>query len=268
MNWKFSIVVSLERGLKPFGISCKLDEIEKIKEIGYDGIELFIKDPSKIKVGKIKETCENLGLRICGVGTGASYGIYGLSLTSPSVSTRKKVMERIEEYAKVCSSFECLMIIGSMKGNVTNYKRGWKLLVSSLKKCNKILENYGVYMVLEPLNRYESNIINTAAEAKKLIDEVGGKRIFLMLDTFHMNIEERNIKETIRKFSAWLKHIHFADSNRLVPGLGHLNFKEILSILKKINYKNFISIEILPPLNRWKIARMGLNYLKKISTNC
>ena len=105
----------------------------------------------------------------------------------------------------------------------------------------------GVRLALEPLNRYESDIVNNAEEGLALVEEVGHKSLGLLLDTFHMNIEEAQYDTAIRSAAraGRLFHIHLGDSNRLAPGQGHLDFPTILASLRAVDYRGYLSAELL-----------------------
>ncbi|MBM3703329.1 MAG: TIM barrel protein, partial [Actinobacteria bacterium] len=101
-------------------------------------------------------------------------------------------------------------------------------------------------MFLEPINRYEINFINTMEEGYRFIEKVAEDNLLLLIDTFHMNIEEPSTTQSIKNFGSLIGHIHIADSNRKAPGLGHIDFLSIIAQLMKINYRSFLSAEIIP----------------------
>ena len=122
---------------------------------------------------------------------------------------------------------------------------------------------------MEPANRYELNIFNRIDEVdsflKRFRSNLDTKRIGVLADTFHMNIEESKITGTFRKYSNLIRHIHFADSNRCAPGYGHINFKSILRVLNSTNYKDFVSFEMLPKPSPDMAALIALKRIKKIN---
>jgi sugar phosphate isomerase/epimerase len=231
-------------------------------ELGYGGIELFVEDPTRLTFQEIKKLIKSYGLEVPAVGTGPTYVQFGLSFTSSNAEIRGKAVKRIRQYIELAEKVESNIIIGSVKGKYeTDYKDGWLCLKDCLEKCLEVAARLGVHMLLEPLNRYESNIINTLGEALRLIEELGSEWIRVMGDTFHMNIEERSIYGAIKDTREYLQYIHFADSNRLAPGQGHLDFKEIINSLKEINYKNFLSVEILPIPDQHRAAKLAIEHL-------
>ena len=137
---------------------------------------------------------------------------------------------------------------------------GW--FAESLFECEKVAKEFGVTLALEPLNRYETNFINTLDEGIEFIKKIGFQNVKILADTFHMNIEEVSVPGAIIAARDYLSHIHFADSNRYAPGDGHLNFRGIVDALVKIKYKGFITMEMLPKPDPVTAAKRAVNYLK------
>jgi sugar phosphate isomerase/epimerase len=120
-------------------------------------------------------------------------------------------------------------------------------------------------MTLEPLNRYETNFINTLDEGIKFIKKIGLQNVKILADIFHMNIEEVSISKAIIEAKNYISHVHFADSNRCAPGDGHLNFREIVSSLVRINYNGFVAMEMLPKPDSLTVANRAISYLKELN---
>lgn len=104
-------------------------------------------------------------------------------------------------------------------------------------------EKFGIIIAIEPLNRYETNMITNTQEGLKLIDHIGSPAIQIMYDTYQMNIEDASFRHSIKKARGKIAHVHVADNNRLAPGRGHIDFKEILHALNSIDYQGYISLE-------------------------
>ncbi|MFQ6094911.1 MAG: TIM barrel protein [Candidatus Bathyarchaeia archaeon] len=259
-----AIVVSVEPDVKPLGLGGDFkSNLRQVSQLGYDGVELFLKDPDKLDLENTKRLVEEFNLSIPAVGTGPTYTIYGLSLSSQEKTTRERAIRRVAEYLRIGRVLNSPVIIGSIKGRTKDYQSGIKNLRNSLKRCAEFAEDIGTRILIEPLNRYESNLVTTVEEAIELKEETGSDHVGVMADTFHMNIEERSIYDSIIKAGNHLEHIHFADSNRHAPGQGHLDFKQIMRALKEINYRSFITGEILPLPNQYTAAKLTIEYLKK-----
>jgi sugar phosphate isomerase/epimerase len=222
---------------------CKI-----ISDYGYDAVELFPRSGKDIPVSEIKEITEANNLKVCAFGTGAGKVLYGLTLTSPDKSVRREAVSYISEIIKVASKFNSLVIIGSMQGSVDEkigrgQTTGW--LTECLNELSQIANGFNVNLVFEPINRYESNCINSLGQGIELIKSARSNNIKLLADLFHMNIEERSVEQAIIQTASHIGHIHFADSNRLFPGLGHTDFSKVFKALHQIHYEGYISVEAM-----------------------
>jgi D-psicose/D-tagatose/L-ribulose 3-epimerase len=122
-------------------------------------------------------------------------------------------------------------------------KKEWALVVKNLKVLSKYAEQKGVQICVEPLNRFETDFLNTVEQALKLVKDVGSKALKIHLDTFHMNIEQKNQADSIRKAGKLLAHFHACGSDRGTPGNDHIDWKPIVKALKDIKYDGDVVIE-------------------------
>lgn len=265
---KLSIVLSLQ----PTRFSALAfqgnpeDYFQKLKTLGYDGVELAIRDPSLLYWNQLEEWINQYELKVPAIGTGQAYLEEGLSLSSPSSEIRKKAIKRIRSHILLAKRFQAGVIIGLIRGKVERGEKAARVydrMVQSLKRSCEEAEKEDIPLWIEPINRYETNLINTIDEGINLIDQVGSKRLGLLPDTFHMNIEERSIEESLRRSTPYLQHVHIADSNRWAPGSGHIHFKSVLRVLKEAGYKGFLSMEILPMPDPDEAAKMAIVFLRK-----
>jgi sugar phosphate isomerase/epimerase len=161
-----------------------------------------------------------------------------------------------------------MVIIGGIRGRLIGPVGEWRRLRKkgneALASCVAYAEERGVTLLLEPINRYETNVMNTVEEGIALIAELGSEKVKLLLDTFHMNIEERSVAESIIMAGSRLEYVHFSDSNRLAPGWGHVDFSEILSILKEIHYNGPIGVEVLPSPDDDRASKQALDYIRAL----
>jgi len=264
---KLSLTVAENVGLNfPVLLRGKITEnIKKAKDFGYDAVEIHIEDASLLNIEKIIESLEENKMTVTTLGTGLAYVKDKLSFTNPEKEIREKAVERINSHIKAAKIFNAKVIIGSIRGiipDIENFEMYKSFAIECFKKCLENAEKYNVELVIEPLNRYETNFVNNLEEALDLIEKVGSNYLKVHLDTFHMNIEEKDLKEAIVLSKEKLGHIHFADSNRKYPGTGHINFKEIIETLKYIDYKGAIAFECLPVPDGEVAAERGINYIK------
>jgi sugar phosphate isomerase/epimerase len=227
--------------------------LRRIVALGYDGVELAIRDPKLIDLPELDGLIHTCGLSVPAIGTGQAWGEEGLSFTDPEPKVRRAAIERIKSHLPVAAHF----------GTDPNCAMDW--LVEALQECCAAARPYGVRLALEPINRYETTLINSATQGLELIARVEADNFGLLLDTFHMNIEEPDIEASIRACGARTFHFHVADSNRWHPGAGHLDFRSILQTLKATGYQGWVSGEFLPRPDAETAARESIAYLRKIA---
>jgi sugar phosphate isomerase/epimerase len=227
----------------------KLDEVCRTAfAMGYRGIEFFPGRVSEVSVSQISEIAERNSLEVCAFGTGAGKSLFGLTLSDPDSDVRKEAVDYIRQIMEIAENFGAMVIIGSMQGSAPDgipVAQALNWLEESLSELKTIAGGHHVTLVLEPLNRYESNLINTLDQGVDLLERIGNSNLGLLADLFHMNIEERSVEEAIIRTGNQISHVHFADSNRLFPGLGHTDFNPVFGALKQIRFEGFLSVEAL-----------------------
>ena len=248
---KKSIVISTQP-TKFSALAFKEDfenSVKKVADLGFDGAELAVRNPKDLKVDDVINILKENNLEVPAIGTGQAYGEEGLSFSDPDEVVRKTAVERIKDQILFASHFDAQVIIGLIRGIIVekvNKTKAEKWTIDCLRKCTEFAKEYNIRLTLEPVNRYESNFINTLNEGVEFIKRVGASNLGLLADTFHMNIEEVSIYDSIVQAKDYITHVHFADSNRWAPGCGHLDFTKIVQTLKKIGYQGYVSAEILP----------------------
>ncbi len=237
------------------------------KNIGYDAVEIAVRDPKVVDPEKINSLKKEIGLDISAIGTGQAYLAEKFSLTSEDEKLRSGAIERLKEHVELSSNIGGLVIIGLIRGMVGSRKKEnvVDMFVEGVREVAEYAKRFGVKLVIEPLNRYESDFLNTADETAQIIESISMDNVGLLLDTFHMNIEERNIEGSIRKHKDILMHFHVADSNRWAPGYGHIDFRSIFKTLFEIGYDGYISVECMPlPGGTEFSSKKAYEYLSKI----
>lgn len=223
--------------------------LARIAQLGYDGVEVSIRDPRQVDTESLLRLAQSHGLGIPAIGTGQVWGEEGLSFTDPDPAVRRAAIERIQSHVPFAARTGAVIILGLIRGLVRpgvahEQAMGW--LVEALQACSAAAAPEGVRLALEPINRYETTLINNAAQGLELIERVGAGNFGLLLDTFHMNIEEPSIEGSIRRAGDRIFHFHVADSNRWYPGGGHLDFPSLLRALAATGYRGYVSGEFLP----------------------
>ena len=174
------------------------------------------------------------GLAVPAIGTGQAWGEERLSYSDPDPAVRRAAIERTKAHIPVAHRLDALIIIGLLRGLVqpgVSQAQAMDWVTDALAECCAEAAQSGVRIALEPINRYETTLVNNVAEGLALIDRVGADNLGLLFDTFHANIEEPSIEESLLAAGGRLFHVHVADSNRWYPGAGHLDFAQILDVV-------------------------------------
>ena len=241
--------------------------VARIASMGYDGVELAVRDPKCIDHEELLATAFGSGLTIPAIGTGQAWGEEGLSYTDPDPKVREQAVLRTIDHIPLARKADALIIIGLLRGIVrdgVSRQLAEQWMVEALVHVTAEAAKSGVRIALEPINRYETTLINQVAEGLELIETVRADNLGLLLDTFHMNIEEPSIEESIDACGERIFHFHVADSNRWHPGAGHLDFRSILRSLLDTGYTGFVSGEHRPDPAAEIAAQRGLDYLRAL----
>jgi sugar phosphate isomerase/epimerase len=137
-------------------------------------------------------------------------------------------------------------------------------MYSAFSECCADAEKNDVRIAFEPINRYETSLLNTVEESLAFLNKVGSEKLGLLIDTFHMNIEEPSIEKSILAAKNHIYHFHYADSNRRYPGAGHLNFSSIISSLFSTGYSGFLSGEHRSDHNPEDTVKRGFLSIRNI----
>jgi len=267
ITMKLSLVISTQpASFSALAYQGRLEEnISKLLDFGYDGVELAVRDPGTLDRAALKGLVRSLGLSVPAIGTGQAYGEDGLSFTSSDASVRERAIQRVKAHIQLAREFEALVIIGLIRGRRTlgvSDAQTEEWLVGALRTCAASCP--AIRLAIEPINRYETDLVNTVASGLDLVEKVAEENVGLLLDAFHMNIEEPSMTASIMDGRERLFHFHVADSNRWHAGAGHTDFFKILETLQRIGYAGFLSAEILPYPDPDAAARNNLETLRPI----
>ena len=244
------------------------DAFALASQLGYDGVELHIHHPSQFNRDEVKKLVEKYGLGIPTLGTGMAATQEGLTFSDPDPEVRRQAVIRIKEHIALAAHLNSAVTIGSINGRLGNDPQKRPIhreaALDCLKECSKAAAEAGVTILLEPLNRYECDYLNTLEEGVKVIRQIGTPSLKLLADTFHMNIEEADITASLRTAGSELGHVHLADSNRQAPGYGHLDVRGVLRVLREMGYRGYLSFEILPLPTFRQAAEDAIRTVKKI----
>ena len=267
--------VSLSPNQSVFGPLLFAGDLEKgmrkAAENGFDLVEISLRDPSNIDSKALEQMLSTNSLELGAIATGQSCLHDAMCLGSADEAKVRAAVHRLKSHINLASKFGSAVIIGGIRGKFTGSEsemaEQYTRAVQAVRACAEYAEKEGVQLLIEPVNRYETNFINTAEEGLAFIEETGHPELKLLLDTFHMNIEEADILKTLQQYKDRIGYLHFADSNRQAPGFGHISFRRILSTLLALNFSGIITAEILPlPDDEKAIQQAGSFFASLVTT--
>jgi sugar phosphate isomerase/epimerase len=264
---------------------CHIEPIERTLERlqgqGYDAVEMF-GEPQKMGMKKLRDIFDSFNFHVCGI-TGMWGSISEDSWKRRILSADRSITKHTEEYV-----MDCIKMCQSVGGNEMNiclfadsdmatFDRNHRSLSGDKKEAviqkaipllntlSRFAKDYGVHILVEPLNRYNTPFCSSAKDAFVIVNKVNHDNFGLLLDTFHMNIEEDSFEDTILKSRKLLRHMHLADNNRKMPGYAHINFQPIMRSLFSIGYNGYASFE--PNVNDKdyeNFTMRGLEFIKSL----
>ncbi len=239
--------------------------VDFLAENGFDSIELHLLKPSEVDAGKIKEYCAEKKIMISSIGTGMAYGREGLSITSPDLEVRRMAVKRLKDQLDLASELNCSIVLGSMRGVIPEGESKKVIDDRMLEACKELCdyaERGNGSIVIEAIDRFETNYLRTAEDVMELIDRVGSGKLGVHLDTYHMNMEERDWKKPVQLCKDRLRHVHVADNNRNYPGWGLIDFRPFLESLHEIGYDQALTLECYPVPDGETAVLRGLRHLR------
>jgi len=243
--------------------------MENLKAIGYEGIEPFVRNPKDIDPGYFAKLLARTGLEVSAVGTAPIGSEDKLTLTDSSSEVRQAAVARAKDLIDFAAAFDSkLLNIGKFRGSFPHDKKkeGWGWLQEGMGEICNYAARKGIVVAIEPQNKMNLNNLNTTQEGLTWIRESGITNLTILLDTYHMNVEDKSVLASLVDAGSLIGHMHIADSNRGFPGQGSINFVEVLRILKALQYDGYLSLEIaqLPdPLTAAKNSWEYLNFIRK-----
>ena len=233
--------------------------LDTVRNCGFTAVEI-IGEPDNVNLNEISETVNSYGITVIGV-----TGMWG---SLGKESEKRKLLTSDKGLLKHCEQYiiKCIRMCDILNGNqlnvclfadnrLMNFDKNHRLIspaqkeqvlrrpVRILKNLSRLASDYGIRLLLEPLNRYSTPYCTTANDAISVTKMVDHDNFRIMLDTFHMNIEEDSLEYAVNDSKHLLAHMHFADNNRKLPGYGHIDFQPIMRILADIGYEEYVSFE-------------------------
>lgn len=270
---KYAITLASFRQIEPID-----NTLTVLARQGYDAIEMF-GEPSEVDAKKLLDSLNSYGLSVCGV-TGMWGSISSDGWKRRLLSSDPMLVQASEQYVIDC--LKLCNILGGHEMNVCLFAdemhgvdRTHRIISANekelfaakaapiMRRLSRKAADYGIQLVLEPLNRYSTPYSATAKDAIAIAQQVDS--LGVLLDTFHMNIEEDFFKDTVQSSRKFLRHMHFADNNRKMPGFAHIDFSTIVKSLNEIGYNGYISFEPnIADRNYEHATKYGLDFVKRL----
>jgi len=255
-----------------------------VKSMGFDILEISVENPDLIDVNVVKGILNKNKLK--GIVCGAFGPDRNICSSDPIVrkNAQKYILWLVDAAAQLGSETVCGPMYSSVgKDHIEDpveRQKEWQMAVSGVKEMAEAAQKKGIKLAMEPLNRFETDMINVVSQGLKFIDETGMENVGFHLDTFHMHLEEKDSADAIRKAGKKIFHFHACENDRGVPGTGQVRWNEIAKALKDVNYQGPVVIEsftnqvkeIARAVCIWReiapsqdaIAVQGLKFLKSL----
>ena len=219
--------------------------LPSIKRAGFDGVELPLINPAQVDAPAIRQVLFQSSLEC----TFCSVIPSGMSLISEDAEVRRKTVAHLATCIHVAAEAGGKLIAGpvySPVGYLPGRRRNadeWSRAIECYQALGDVLERNDVTLAIEPLNRFETYFLNTAEDAVALCEAVAHPRVGILFDTFHANIEEKNVAAAFRSLGRHLKHVHTCENDRGTPGSGHVDWKGVFEALHDLKYDGWLTIE-------------------------
>jgi len=267
---KIGLAIASEKA-SPLAFVVYRDRLEKIiaqvAQLGYHGVELALRDSSEVDVPQIRQILDQYGLEIPVISSGRVFAEGKLWFTHPDKTVRRQAVETIQGLVHIAAQLGAHVNIGRVRGFIGEDESravAEARFIACMRECADYASTSNVKLLLEPVNRYEINYINSVADALEVLDKLACPNIAIMPDVFHMNIEDKSFAASFKQAGSHVGYVHFADSNRHAPGQGHLNFAEIVGALKEIGYDWYVTAEILPYPDPDTAAANAIQFIRGI----
>ncbi|GAH62422.1 unnamed protein product, partial [marine sediment metagenome] len=219
-------------------------QLKMLKEFGFRGVEVNIAKPDQIDANDLRQYFSDFNLRFTMFASGLAAKTFDLSLSNEDPGIRARSVQKCIDFIDFAEKFDAGVIVGFLKGGIArDAHHAGKLFTDSLSRIAPHALQKSVPVLIEATNRYESSVAKSLEETVDLVKEYQNSFIRILPDTFHMNIEEADQSAALRKYIKYYDSIHISDNNRYFPGLGAINFAEIIRFLRGLQYQGGIAIE-------------------------
>ncbi len=218
-----------------------------VMQAGYDTVELQIADPVEFDEERVRKSLQAAGLSMCAFQTGATYATRGNCLCSPDPAVRQRTLALLESFVDLAARWSAVMVFGSLQGRLSDEPdraAGQARIEAAMARVGQRASGQGVTVAFEPVNQLEVGFNNTIAAVAAIVRRLNLPGLKMMIDTFHMNIEEGDVVEPIAGTADLLAHVHLSETNRDVLGSGHWDTTAFLRELSRVGYQGVCSVGV------------------------
>jgi 5-keto-L-gluconate epimerase len=218
-----------------------------MKSAGYDAVELQIADPALFNESRVRRSLDLAGFTMCAFQSGGTYSSRGNCLCTADESIRRRTVTLLKSFVELAARWKSVIVFGSLQGRLTDEPdraAGEARIRAAILEVGRYATDHGVTLAFEPVQFGEVGFHNTIAEVAKLVRNMNLSGVRMMIDTFHMNIEEKDMLAPICPIRDILAHVHISETNRGILGDGHWPTAAFLVELKQLNYTGYCSIGV------------------------
>jgi sugar phosphate isomerase/epimerase len=222
-------------------------DLKCVKDAGYDAVELQITDPAHFNETRVRVSLEAAGLPLCAFQTGGTYASRGNCLCTADAPVRNRTIELLKSFVELAAKWKSTIVFGSLQGRLSNEPNreiGAERIRAAIKDVGRFASELGATLAFEPVQHGEVGFNNTIDEVAHLVRSLNMPGVRMMIDTFHMNIEERDLLTPISPIRDILAHVHLSETNRDVLGEGHWPTAIFLAELKRLDYHGYCSVGV------------------------
>lgn len=218
-----------------------------MKRVGYDAVELQIADPSLFDEDRVRHSLQRVGYEMCAFQTGSTYDSRGNCLCTADQMVRRRTIELLKSFVDLASRWHAVIVFGSLQGRLSdepNRADGEARIREAIREVGEYAVGKRATLAFEPVNHEEVGFHNTIAEVADLIRALNVPGVRMMIDTFHMNIEEKDMLTPLPAIQGILAHVHLSETNRDLLGQGHWPTGAFVDALAGIGYKGYCSVGV------------------------
>jgi sugar phosphate isomerase/epimerase len=241
---------------------------QKLAALGFEGVELMTKRPSRLDGRHLCDLLAKYHLELTGLCSGHVFGEDQLGLVLPELAINRDAVERLKEFIDFAADYTgpgTMVNIGRSRGvgDPENMPRTMETAATAIRELADYALPKGIRLILEPISRKEVNFIHSTQDGLSLAKLVDRSNFGLMVDTYHMYLEDVDMLQSFYECAPLIWHIHFSDSNRRHPGSGEIDYGKVVQVLGDIGYSGFVSLEIQPWPDPDLSARLSIDYLRR-----